>query len=118
MNVLGYYNIGAYNTNSPIINTNQPSTNPNPPTPPIGSAYIYNKSDVGITTQGLIPIYDGANQSETTVSENIRQTNLGITISNLQVNSDVSTNATTSLNNFIVNVSSVLRNAFSINVNP
>jgi hypothetical protein len=52
------------------------------------------------------------------VSENIRQTNLGITISNLQVNSDVSTNATTSLNNFIVNVSQVLSSAFNINVNP
>jgi hypothetical protein len=116
MNAIGFYNIGAYNTNSPIINTNQPSSNP--PTPPIGSAYIYNNSDVGITTQGLIPIYDGVNQSETTVSENIRQTNLGITISNLQVNSDVSTNATTSLNNFIVNVSQVLSSAFNINVNP
>ena len=116
MNCLGYYNIGKLNSKGPNINTNQP-TSPVPP-PPIGDAYIYNTSDVGITTQGLMPVFDGSNQSATAVSENIRETNLGITISNLQVNSDVSTSATTSLNTFISNVSQVISNAFDINVNP
>ena len=115
MNAIGFYNIQQYNTSGGNLNTNQGSGSG--PSPPIGDAYIYNTSNVGITTQGLIPVFDGTNQASTAVSESIRQTNLGITISNLQVNDDVSTSATTSLNTFISNVSQVISNAFSVNVN-
>lgn len=115
MNCLGFYNRQQYNTSGPQLNTDQ--SNGSSPNPPLGDAYIYNTSNVGITTQGLIPVFDGSNQAATAVSESIRQTNLGITISNLQVNDDVSTSATTSLNTFITNVAQVINNAFNVNVN-
>ena len=116
MNCLAFQNNGQFNTFNANLNTNSGSGSG--PSPPAGDAYIYNTSNVGITTQGLIPVYDGSNQAATAVSESIRQTNLGITISNLQVNDDVSTSATTSLNTFISNVSQVINNAFNISVNP
>ena len=114
MNCLGYYNIGRLNTKSPNINTNQ--NNNVSPSPPVGEDYLYNLS-LSTAQNGSIAVFSGLNNRAVEPSTNIIETDTGININNLNVNNDIKTSATTSLNNFISNVSTVINNAFSINVN-
>jgi len=118
MNAIGFYNIGQFNTNGPNLNTNSGSGGGTGPSPPIGDAFIYNETVGALTTNGLFPVYTGENQAATSVSAKIFQTPTGITIDKLLVSTDIQTGTTTSLNNFISNVSQVISNAFSVNVNP
>ena len=116
MNCLAYYNYGQFNTNSPNLNTNSGSGGGTGP--PAGDAFIYNETVGALTTNGRIPIYTGENQAATSVSSKIFQTPTGITIDKLLVSTDIQTGSTTSLNTFISNVTEVINNAFSIDVNP
>lgn len=106
MNTLAFQNNGNLNTGSGGVS------------PVIPSNVLLNDSNLGATVVGSIPVYTGSTLGDTVVASNIKQTNLGITISNLQIDSDVATSATTSLNSFIVNVSQVISSAFDVNVNP
>jgi hypothetical protein len=83
-------------------------------TPIIPSNYLYNTSNIGATTNGSIPVYDGANLGETQASSQIRQTNTGITITNdLNVN-NITTGTITDLNGTIHNITDLLFNLTNI----
>ena len=83
-------------------------------TPIIPSNYLYNTSNIGATTNGSIPVYDGANLGETQASSQIRQTNTGITITNdLNVN-NITTATITDLNGTVYNITQLLYNLTNI----
>lgn len=83
-------------------------------TPIIPSNYLYNISNVGATTQGSIPVYDGSTLGETLVSSEIRQTNTGITITNDLNVGNITTGTITDLNGTIYNITQLLYNLTNI----
>jgi hypothetical protein len=83
-------------------------------TPIIPSNYLYNISSVGATTQGSFPVFDGSSLGETLVSSQLRQTNLGITITNDLNVSNITTATMTDLNTTINNISEVIYNLTTI----
>jgi hypothetical protein len=82
--------------------------------PVIPSNYLYNISSVGATTQGAFPVYDGSNLGETSVSSQLQQTNLGITITNDLNVQNITTATLTDLNTTIDNVTQVIYNLTNI----
>jgi hypothetical protein len=84
-------------------------------TPVIPSNYLYNVSNIGATTNGRFPMFDGSNLGETLVSSQLQQTNLGITITNDLNVSNITTANITDLNTTIDNISQVIYNLTSIN---
>lgn len=83
-------------------------------TPIIPSNYLYNISNVGATTQGSIPVYDGSTLGETQVASQIRQTNTGITITNDLNVGNITTSTVTDLNGTIYNITQLLYNLTNI----
>jgi hypothetical protein len=83
-------------------------------TPVIPSNYLYNISNIGATTNGRFPMFDGSNLGETLVSSQLQETNTGITISNNLNVSNITTATITDLNTTIDNISQVIYNLTNI----